>query len=258
MDFFNMNFDISTVLTIFTKVIVIFLVLPVHEYAHAWAAHKMGDDTAAYSGRLTLNPLAHIDWFGAVCIFLTGFGWAKPVPINPAKFRKMRFGVAVTAAAGPLSNLIVALVALIAYRFIQAADFFRDAMPEFIIDGSSVVTTSDFLSDPLTASTLEFSVNGVTPIFILLYVIEVFIIINVGLAIFNLIPIPPLDGSKIVGYFTPAKVDMWLNKNAMVINFVFMMIVVTGVLSAPLGWIGGYVREFMWFITGFIPKLMGV
>lgn len=108
-----MNLNTSTLLEIFTKVIIIFLILPVHEYAHAWAAHKMGDDTAAYSGRLTMNPLAHIDILGALCLLFTGFGWAKPVPINPLKFKKQRLGVADTAAAGPASNLLVALIALL-------------------------------------------------------------------------------------------------------------------------------------------------
>lgn len=255
MGIFNMDFDISTVLTIFTKVIIIFLVLPIHEYAHAWAAHKMGDNTAGYAGRLTLNPLAHIDLIGAICIFFTGFGWAKPVPINPLRFKKMRFGIAVTAAAGPLSNLIVAFIAMIIYRFIHAADFFREGISELYMMYRDV---DFYLDNPLSASTLENAANGISPLFILLYVLEVFVIINVGLAIFNLLPIPPLDGSKILSYFTPAKFDNWINQNAMIVNMVFMILILSRVLSAPLGWIGGYVREFMWFITGFIPKLMGV
>ena len=101
-----MNLDSIDVLQIITKILIIFLVLPIHECAHAWAAHKMGDETAAYSGRLTLNPLAHIDILGALCLLITGFGWAKPVPINPLKFKKQRFGIAITAAAGPLSTAV--------------------------------------------------------------------------------------------------------------------------------------------------------
>jgi len=255
MGIFNMDFDINTVLQIFTKVIIIFLVLPVHEYAHAWAAHKMGDDTAAYAGRLTLNPIAHIDWIGALCIFFTGFGWAKPVPINPVKFKKMRFGIAVTAIAGPLSNIIAAFIGLIAYRFIISAEFFRNGLSELYAQYSNI---DEVLSQPFTAASLENAANGISALFIVLYVLEVFVVINVGLAIFNLLPVPPLDGSKVLAYFTPARFDAWMDKNMQIISIVFFIVIFSGVLSAPLGWIGGWVREFMWLITGFIPKLMGV
>ena len=225
MNFFNMNFDMYTVLQLFTKVVIVFLILPIHEFAHAWAAHKMGDDTAAYMGRLTLNPLSHIDPIGAVCLVLTGFGWAKPVPINPTKFRKPRFGTSVTAAAGPLSNLIVAFIALVVYRVL--------ACTEFIAQGGDMT-------------------------YFLMYMLSFFVQVNIGLAIFNLIPIPPLDGSKIVQYFTSAKFDRMMAQYSQYISIGFMIIVLSGILSRPLGWIDGKILDFFWFITSFIPSLMGV
>jgi hypothetical protein len=95
------------------RLFIIFMILPIHEFAHAWTAHKLGDDTAKYQGRLTLNPIAHLDPIGAICLLIGGFGWAKPVPIDPSRFSRkhsLRFGVAITALAGPVSNLIVAVV----------------------------------------------------------------------------------------------------------------------------------------------------
>ena len=222
---------IDKVLEIFTKILVIFLILPVHEYAHAWAAHKMGDDTAAYSGRLTLNPLAHIDIVGALCLLLTPFGWAKPVPINPLKFRKQRLGIALTAAAGPISNLVVSFIATVIYRIVTSLPAFQSAL--YIINGE------------------------ITPAFIILYILQCFITINIGLAIFNLIPIPPLDGSKILSYFTSAKFDRWVYEHQMIVNLVFLGVILTGVLNKPLTFIASHIVDFFFLITGFIPKLMG-
>lgn len=226
-----MNLDSIDVLQIITKILIIFLVLPIHECAHAWAAHKMGDETAAYSGRLTLNPLAHIDILGALCLLITGFGWAKPVPINPLKFKKQRFGIAITAAAGPLSNLAVSFIAMIIYRIVLS------------LPGGS----GYFLS----------SAGNITGGFVILYILQFFILVNIGLAIFNLIPIPPLDGSKIISYFTSAKLDRWIYEHQLIVNAVFFAVIITGILSKPLNIIGGYVYDLFWFITNFIPKLMG-
>ena len=226
-----MNLDSIDVLQIITKILIIFLVLPIHECAHAWAAHKMGNETAAYSGRLTLNPLAHIDILGALCLLITGFGWAKPVPINPLKFKKQRFGIAITAAAGPLSNLAVSFIAMIIYRIVLS------------LPGGS----GYFLS----------SAGDITGGFVILYILQFFILVNIGLAIFNLIPIPPLDGSKIISYFTSAKLDRWIYEHQLIVNAVFFAVIITGILSKPLNIIGGYVYDLFWFITNFIPKLMG-
>ena len=96
-----------------SALVVIFITMPVHEFAHAYAANKFGDPTAKYMGRLSINPLRHIDWLGAACILLFGFGWAKPVPINSRYLKRGKTDVAITAFAGPLSNLVVAFASMI-------------------------------------------------------------------------------------------------------------------------------------------------
>lgn len=226
-----MNFDTFDIIELMTKILIIVLILPIHEFAHAWAAHKMGDDTAAYSGRLTLNPLAHIDIVGAICLLLTPFGWAKPVPINPLKFKKYRLGIALTAAAGPASNLIVAFIGTIIYQILTSLPNAGDL---YYGDGS-----------------------GITPFFVILYIISFFISVNIGLAVFNLIPIPPLDGSKVLSYFTSAKFDRFIYENNFIVNIIFFGVIFTGILNKPLSFIGGHIMDFMFFITGFIPKMMG-
>jgi Zn-dependent protease len=149
------------------------LSLTVHEFAHAWSAWHLGDDTASRAGRLTLNPLAHIDLIGTVLLPLLGvpFGWAKPVPVNPSRFRpgvRMTTGMALTAAAGPVSNLLLALLMTVLLALLG-----RYA-PEMVARG-----------------------GGVTELVVIM------IQLNVNLALFNLLPIPPLDGSRIVDGFMP-------------------------------------------------------
>ena len=147
------------------------LSLTLHEWAHAWSAFRLGDDTAASQGRLTLNPLPHIDLLGTIILPLLSpipFGWAKPVPVNPARFRRgvsMAGGMAVTASAGPISNLLLAVAGAVAiglvYRLAPDADV--AAMP----------------------------------------ILTQLVILNVSLAVFNLIPVPPLDGSRVVAWLMP-------------------------------------------------------
>lgn len=138
--------------------------LTVHETCHALAAYALGDPTAKRQHRLSLNPLHHIDWLGLAMLMLAGFGWAKPVPVNPYFFKKPKSGMALTALAGPVSNFLLALLALVALRFF---------LP--VLGGASLL--NQFL--------LECAV------------------LSIGLGVFNLIPIPPLDGSKVLGALLP-------------------------------------------------------
>lgn len=109
---------VSALAYVFSSAVIIFLVLPFHEFAHAFAAHKLGDDTAKWQGRMSLNPMRHIDWIGAALIMAVGFGWAKPVPVNARKFKNPKGGMAVVALAGPVANLIAAFVSLLLCNFI--------------------------------------------------------------------------------------------------------------------------------------------
>ena len=138
------------------------LALSMHEFAHGYAAYLMGDNTAKYNGRLSINPLDHLDPVGTICLLLFRFGWAKPVPINPYNFKNRRAGIIVVSLAGPFMNFILALLSAFALALISVY------MPYSKI--------TEFLA-------------------LVLYYSE---ILNVGLMVFNLIPIPPLDGSKVL------------------------------------------------------------
>ena len=117
---FDFTFDKSDMILLFIKAIVLFTALPVHESAHGAVANYLGDHTPGYQGRLTLNPFAHLDIMGSICILLTGFGWAKPVQVNPNNFTKVnrKTGMVLTSLAGPLSNVTMALIVMIIFKLL--------------------------------------------------------------------------------------------------------------------------------------------
>ncbi len=158
--------------TLISRIIVLLIAFTVHEFAHAWTANLFGDDTPRLNGRLTLNPLAHLDIMGSLLLIVAGFGWAKPVPINPyALSRRSPAAVMWVSLAGPLSNLLMAILAALPLRF--------GLVPVIYNPTSFFPSLSTFLMD--------------------------FLYINLALLLFNLIPIAPLDGEKIAAYFFPPR-----------------------------------------------------
>ena len=170
-----LNFGSGSLSTLLARVITLVVALTIHEFAHAWSAVQLGDDTPRLQGRLTLNPLAHLDPIGSLMLLLAGFGWARPVQVNPYALRRANpAGMVIVAAAGPFSNLLLAILAAIPFR-------------------------AGLLNASLSA-------GFVSNLFL------DFIWINLILLFFNLIPIFPLDGEKIADYFLPPQGQRVLNQ----------------------------------------------
>lgn len=215
-DLIRNGFSISTVMNLMARVFVVFCTLPIHEYAHALISTKLGDDTARLKGRLTIAPLAHIDLMGALMIFLVGFGYAKPVPVNPRNFKNPKRDMALTAAAGPVANLIMAL-------------FFM------------------LLSN---ASSFGYYKTGGTFANVAMLFFYFAAQINVSLAVFNLIPIPPLDGSRIASLFIPSKYYFKIMQYERYIVLAIFALVILGVLDIPISFLTSKIMQLFSFLTG--------
>ncbi len=200
---------------------IIFLAISVHECAHGYVAYLLGDQTAKYSGRLSINPMHHMDIMGAICMLLFGFGWAKPVPVNPQYFKNPKGGMSLVGLAGPVSNFLLALVFTVFYGL-----FVR-------LFGRSDLWIVEFFA--------TFFLVGIA--------------LNVGLGIFNLLPFPPLDGSKILAYFLPNRWYYRLMDYERYAMPILMLLLFVGFLDIPLGFLqrlalNGYLHLAGWIVGG--------
>lgn len=195
---------LQIVMNILAILVIVLVVLPFHELAHGFVAYKLGDDTAKRQGRLTFNPIAHLNPIGALCLFLVGFGWAEPVPVNYYKLKKPKRDMALVALAGPAANIIAAIVGA-------------------LLSNLWVVLFLLKFGDTIWFQAVEFF-------------FEYYVSVNVSLAVFNLIPLPPLDGSKILGAFLSEGMYRKQIEHEQQLSWVLIALLVLGIVDDIMYW----------------------
>lgn len=202
------------------RALVVLIAIPFHEAAHALVSHWLGDDTAVRAGRLSLNPLRHFDPLGALCMLIGGVGWAKPVGVNPRNYKNPKVGMAISAAAGPIGNFLLAWVSMILYKCVIYSGL-----------GGLVPALMLFLYDMVA--------------------------MNLSLGVFNLIPVPPFDGSRIVLLFLPQRLYFKAMQYERQIMLIVLLLVFFGLLNRPLSIVVNFMWELLVGLTGFVDLLWG-
>lgn len=203
------------------RALVVLVVIPVHEAAHALVSWLLGDPTAKNAGRLSLNPARHFDPLGTLCMVLGGVGWAKPVGIDARRFKNPKIGMAVSAAAGPVANFLLGYVATILYKVVWYAS--RGTAPDILMD-------------------------------FLWYMIA----LNISLGVFNLLPVPPFDGSRIVLLFLPRQAYFRVMRYERYIMIAVLVLVLAGLLDGPLSFFVNGVYDAYFAATRFVEAMFGL
>ena len=201
------------------RALVTLVAIPFHEAGHALAAWLLGDSTATRAGRLSLNPLRHFDLMGTLCMVLAGVGWAKPVSTDPRNFKNPKAGMALTALAGPVANLLLAYLAMVVWKLL-------------------------YYWAPVTVGTV-FAARF----------LQYLVMMDVGLAVFNLIPVPPLDGSRVLLAVLPQRIYFGIMKYERVILIVMLAVVWSGFLDGPLTLLNDAVWDLLDLGTGYIDQI---
>ncbi len=210
----RMGNPIYLVAALLASAFLVFVVLPIHEWAHAITAYKCGDDTPKLAGGLTLNPMAHIDPMGAVLIVLTGFGWGKPTPTNPNNYRHPRRDSVLVAFAGPLSNLLMGwlliFIGAVILQFGGLSNYFLQLLAYFFCYAGEISTY---------------------------------------LAVVNLLPIPQFDGFAILEGILPQRAQYWIQRNYRTITIVVLLLFLFGIFSYPLMYLSNYLCQAFWWLS---------
>lgn len=226
---------------ILLRIPALLLILTVHEVAHGYVAMRLGDPTARNFGRLSLNPIKHLDPIGAICMLLFRFGWAKPVPVNTRYFKNPKRDMALCAAAGPASNLLMAFIGVIGFYFSAYFIGFRGGDISLILRYNVL---EHLLSDIEFVDRLKF---------VWLIFLQTFVILNLSLGVFNLIPVPPLDGSRIFLQFLPAKYYFMVMKYEQYIMLGLFLLLTTEIVTLPLSNIIFAILDLFEWIVKLIP-----
>ncbi len=224
-----------------SRALMLLLVLPLTNSARGLVAKWMGDDSAERQGRITLNPMAHLDLLGSLAIMVCGFGWSKPMPISPTRMKNYKLGVIMVSLTGPVTHFLSAIISYAVFYLMLC-------------------------SGEIANSWVDFSYYAiVSPAACLMLLLQLFANINVCLGVINILPLPPMDGFYILQQFAGTKFNRWYFKNYRMINQVSMFILlglffigdVTDGLIDPLGWLIGIVDSLLRLTVSWIPHVFG-